>query len=50
MNDTVNATVRRDAINGISGSGKPTIVRVSLADSTRSRDTPVHLLHGDTQR
>ena len=32
---------QRDAISGISGSWDPTIDRVSLADSTRSRDTPV---------
>ena len=41
--ETVNAAVTRDAIIGISGSGNPTIVRVSLADSTRSGDVSVQL-------
>ena len=34
-----------DAISWISGSGNPTIVYVSIADSTRSPDTPVQLSH-----
>ena len=44
------AVVTRDAISGISGSGNPTIVRVSLADSTRSPDTAVQLRHAYTKR
>ena len=48
--DTVNAVVTLDAISGISGSGNPTIVRVSLADSTRSSDSPAQLWHAHTQR
>ena len=39
----VNAKSTRDAINGISGSGNPTIVRVSLAGSIHSDDRPVQL-------
>ena len=48
--NTVNAAVTRDAIYWISGSGNPTFVSVSLADSTRSHDTPVLLWHAYTQR
>ena len=47
--DTVNVAVTRDAISGLSGSGNPTIVCVSLADSTRPRDTAVQLWHAYTQ-
>ena len=39
----VYAAVAHDAISGISGSGNLTIVRVSLVDSIRSRDTPAQL-------
>ena len=50
MYDSVNAAVTRDKISGISGSGNPTIVRVSLADSTRSHNTAVQLWHAYTLR
>ena len=42
--DTGNAAVTRDAIIGISGSGNPKIGSVTLADSMRSRNTPVQFV------
>ena len=51
--NTANTAVTCDEISGISGSGNPSIDHVSLAVSTRSRDTPVqldtHILSGDRQ-